>query len=142
MTLIIQTKLYLFHQKRQYKIQLTSKVEKVIKRMRWKCLEFLGKVSSNVSKESYGFKSLKCLPAVEQMANFELNLINMIKNIELRKVNNVFQEQLKRDIEQIKNNNKTFVSAGKCRNTYMLQQEKYNKVIKEKRHQNLQEINL
>ena len=35
--------------KHQYKIYLTSKVEKMIKRMRWKCLEFLGKLSSNVS---------------------------------------------------------------------------------------------
>ena len=76
--------------KRQYKIHLTSKVEKVIKRMRWKCLEFLGKLSSNVSKESYGFKSLKCPPAVEQMTDFELDLMNMIKNLEFTKVNNLF----------------------------------------------------
>ena len=33
------------------------------------------------------------------------------------------QEQLNSDIEQIKNNNKTFVSADKSRNTYMLQPE-------------------
>ena len=45
-------------------MQLTSKIEKVIKRMRWECLEFLVKLSSNVSKESYGLKSLKYPPAV------------------------------------------------------------------------------
>ena len=33
--------------KHQYKIQLISKTEKVIIRMRWKCLEFLGKLKSN-----------------------------------------------------------------------------------------------
>ena len=76
--------------KRQYKIQLTSKVEKVIKRMRGKCVEFLGKLSSNVSKESYSFKSLKCPPAAEQMADFKLELMNMLKNFEFSKVNNVF----------------------------------------------------
>ena len=100
--------------------------------MWWKCLEFLGKLSSNISKESFGFKSLKCPPAVEQMADFELDLMNIIKNLEFRKVNNVFkfrkvsnvfQEQLKSDIEEIKNNNKIFVSADQSRNTYMLQQE-------------------
>ena len=59
--------------------------------MRWKCVEFLGKLSSNVSKEYYGFKSLKCPPAVEQMADFEIDLVNMIKNPpEFSKVNNVF----------------------------------------------------
>ena len=41
--------------KLQYTIQLTSKVEQVVKRPRWKCPEFLGKLSSNVSKKSYGF---------------------------------------------------------------------------------------
>ena len=99
--------------------------------MRWKCLEFLGKRSSKVSKESYGFKSLKCPAAVEQMADFELDLMSMIKNLEFRKVNNVCQEQLKSDIEQIKNNNKIFVSADKSRNPYMLQQEEYIKLLKE-----------
>ena len=52
------------------------------------------------------------------MADFELDLMNMRKNLEFRKANNVvFQEQLKSDIEQIKNNNKIFVSADKSRNT-------------------------
>ena len=42
----------------------------------------------------------------------------------------MFQEQLKSDIKQIKNN-KIFVSADKSRNTYMLQQEEYLKLSKE-----------
>ena len=64
------------------------------------------------------------------MADFELNLMNMIKNLEFRKVNNVFQEQLKSDIEQIKINNKIFVPADKSRSTYILQQEEYTKLLK------------
>ena len=43
----------------------------------------------------------------------------------------MLQEQLKSDVEQIKNNNKIFVSADKSRNTYMLQQEEYTKLLKE-----------
>ena len=64
------------------------------------------------------------------MADFELDLMNMIKRLEFRKVNNVLQEQLNSDIEQIKKNNKIFVSADKSRNT-MLQQEEYTKLLKE-----------
>ena len=37
---------------------------------------------------------------------------------------------MKSDIEKIKNNNKIFVSAEKSRNTYMLQQEEYTKLLK------------
>ena len=50
------------------------------------------------------------------------DLMNIIKNLEFRKAN-MFQKKLKSDIEKITNNNKIFVSAGKSRNTYMLQQE-------------------
>ena len=50
------------------------------------------------------------------------DLMNIIKNLEFRKAN-MFQKQLKSDIEKIKNNNKIFVSADKSRNTYMLQKE-------------------
>ena len=39
---------------------------------------------------------------------------------------------MKSDIEQIKDNNKIFVSADKSRNAYMLQQEEYTKLLKEK----------
>ena len=45
-------------------------------------------------------------------------LMIMIKNLKFGKVNNVVKEQLKSDIEQTKNNNKVFVSADKCRNTW------------------------
>ena len=40
--------------KDECEIQLVSKIEHVIKRMRWKALEYLGKLS-NSTKESYGF---------------------------------------------------------------------------------------
>ena len=56
--------------KHQYKIQLISKTEKVIKRMRWKCLEFLGKLNSN-NVESYSFKLVKCPLVIQEMADFE-----------------------------------------------------------------------
>ena len=44
--------------KKQYKIQLISKVEDLVKRMRWKAFEFLGKLDNQV-RDNYGFKSSK-----------------------------------------------------------------------------------
>ena len=43
----------------EYEIPLLSKIEHVIKRMRWKALEYHGKLNNSI-KESYGFKSRKC----------------------------------------------------------------------------------
>ena len=80
--------------KKQDKTQLISKVGKVIKRMRWKALKFLGKFNGNNYTESSRFQSIRCSPAVGEVSNFENDFLLMIKNIEFRKINNSFQEKL------------------------------------------------
>ena len=72
----------------QNNVSVISKVEKVLKRMRWKTLEFLGKLEGDNNIETYGVKSVKCPLTVAEMANFENNLMLLI-------VNNAFQEKLK-----------------------------------------------
>ena len=71
--------------------------------MRWKCLEFVGKLNSN--NESYGFKLGKCLQAIQGMTDFENDLQQMIKSVEFRQIRNSFQN----DVEHIKKSNKIFV---------------------------------
>ena len=73
--------------KDEYEIQLVLKIEHVIKRMRCKALEYLGKLH-NSTEESYGFKSRKCPPTVKEMTNFEEDLRLMIKNLKYRNVEN------------------------------------------------------
>ena len=72
--------------------------------MRWKCLEFVRKLNSN-NVESYGFKSVKCPPAIQEMTDFENDLQQMIKSVEFRQIRNNFQN----DVEHIKKSNKIFV---------------------------------
>ena len=71
---------------RQYKIQLISKFEKVIKRMRWKSLKFLGKLSSDNNNQTFGFQSTKCRPPVNELVDFEKDMMLMVKNIKFRKI--------------------------------------------------------
>ena len=82
--------------------------------MHWKALQFLGKLEST-NKETFGFCSRKCPPAVEELTNFENDLMLMIKNIQFRHINSTFQEQLKKDIQEIRQDNQLFVSADKSR---------------------------
>ena len=118
----------------QYKLMLTSKIEKVIKRMRWKVLEFLGKLDSNSNNnETYGFKCLKYPPAVEEMAQFENDLLLLIKNLEFKKVHNEFQMRLRDDIKEIKASNKMFVSANKLRHIYKMKKDEYKKLLRDNR---------
>ena len=65
-------------------------------------LEFLGQLNSNNNTETYGFQSITCPPAVEELSDFEKDLLLMIKNIEFRKINNSFQEKLSNDINKYK----------------------------------------
>ena len=116
----------------QYKLMLTSKSEKVIKRMRWKVSEFLGKLDSNRNKnETYGFKSLNCPPAVEEMAQFENDLLLLIKNLEFKKVRNEFQMRLRDDIKEIEASNKMLVSADKWRYIYKMEKDEYKKLLRD-----------
>ena len=73
--------------KHQYILSLMSKVERVINRMRWKVLEFQGNLDDN-KKNMYSFKSLKCPPPVNEVKNFENELLLMVKNIEFKNVKN------------------------------------------------------
>ena len=101
----------------EYKVQFISKVESYIKRMRWKALQFLVKLKIQ-QKESYGFRSRKYPPAVEELSEFEEDLRLMIENIKFRKANNEFQTKLLKDIKKIKNSRKGFINTEKACNTY------------------------
>ena len=48
----------------------SPKINKVLKRMWWKVLEFYGKLTDN-NKQIFGFKSIKCPPTVSGLSDFE-----------------------------------------------------------------------
>ena len=58
--------------------QLIYKVEKFIKRMRWKALQLLGKLD-NLGKENYGFKTRKSPLCVDELVDFENDMIKKRK---------------------------------------------------------------
>ena len=116
----------------QHKTQSISNIEKLIKRMRWKALEFLGKISSdNKNNQTFGFESIKDSPPVNEVANFEKNMMVLVKNIKFRKINNNFQQKLKDDIKNITSINKVFVPADNSRNIYELENEQYSELLRE-----------
>ena len=117
--------------KDKYKLQLISKTESLLKRMRWKCLQFLGKLEGD-SIFSYGFKSRKSPALVEELSNFEYDMMmTMVKNLEFRNYRNNFQIKLKNDIDNIRNSSKLFIHADKSRNIYKLDTNEYDKLLRE-----------
>ena len=74
---------------KKYITQLMSKVHTVTKRMRWKAAQFLGRLESN-GKQTFGFKSAKCPPVIDELRPFESELQRIISNIEFRPIRNKF----------------------------------------------------
>ena len=74
---------------REYMIQLISKVEKFIKQMKWKALQFLGKLD-NSGKENYGLKTRKCPLCVDELVVFKNDMMKMIKDIDFRNIKCTF----------------------------------------------------
>ena len=116
--------------KREYKIQLITKVESVIKRMRWRSLEFFNKLSSN-GIETYGFPSNKCSSTVNELSTFKSGLLMMIKNIEFKKITDVFQSKLQEDMEIVKQSNNLFILVDNSTNIYAMEKDDYNWYLRE-----------
>ena len=70
---------------KSYKLQFIEKIEMVIKRMRWKAI-FQDTKKEKSNQQRYGLRSFKIPPPVKELAAFESELIELIKNIKFRKV--------------------------------------------------------
>ena len=72
------------------KNKFIPKVDSVTKRRRWKLLEFFNKLS-RCEINTYGFPSNKCSLIAGELSTFKSDLLMMIKNIEFRKITDLFQ---------------------------------------------------
>ena len=113
----------------EYKIQLTEKIEAVIKRMRWKAIFFDANEETEAKHETYGLKSPKTPPVVKELAAFEDDLWKIVTRLKFRRVNCEFQNKLKEDIKNVKNSNKVYVSADKTSNIYKTPREQYENLL-------------
>ena len=98
-------------------------------------MEFFGKLASS-EKETFGFKSYKCPPSVDELAGFEFDLLMMVHNIEFRPVRNNFLSKLKEDVKVNNNTKELLVNAEKSTNIYEMNKDVCNKSFR-KYNQNL-----
>ena len=110
---------------RNYKLQLMEKIERVIKRMRWKahfCNEKkdVKENKTQMIPETYSLKSLNCPSQVKELTQFESYLLDMIKALKFQKTRSHFQRRLKDDINTIHNTYATLTFADKTSNLYKI----------------------
>ena len=65
--------------KRSYLLKLIEQIEMVIKRKCWKVIYC--SMKGSIKTETYGLKSQKTPPRINELAAFENDLIELVKNI-------------------------------------------------------------
>ena len=125
------TKNILLPRKNEYLKTFIEKTEHFIRRMRWKAYHFLNKTESTAN-ESYGFKSRKSPPQINELIPFEDDMINLIQNIKFNDTKCSFQRKLNIDIKnKIKRPDTLLIPADKTTNFYAMNLSSYDKLIKE-----------
>ena len=114
--------------KLQYQKRLVEKSEHFINRFRW-FMFFLLNPGASKQKQTFGFKSTERAPPIREMAAFEEEFFDLIRNIEFRYVPNNFQTKLKEDIKKIHQTNEIIVSADKTQNKYKIPVDTYKTLL-------------
>ena len=86
-----------------YLHRLIENTEQFLRRIRWKAHFFLNPDTASPSKETYGFKSTKNPPPIEELKDFEDDMLRMIQSVKFKQVNSPFLNKLKEDTDHIKN---------------------------------------
>ena len=81
------------------------------------------------SKETYGFKSTKNPPPIEELKDFEDDMLKMIQSVKFKQVNNPFLNKLKEDTDSIQTEPKLLIAADKTTNFYKLEPSEYNDLL-------------
>ena len=116
--------------KNAYSKNLIFKLESFIKRIRWKAYFFenSNEINETTTATNFGFKSVKTPPKNEHLNAFENDLYDLVRNIEFKRINTAFQNQLNKDINLINNDPLLFIPADKTNNLYKLNNDKYKKL--------------
>ena len=112
-----------------YLQRLIERTEKFLHRMRWKAHSFLNPDTTSFTKETYGFKSTKNPPSIEELKDFEDDMLKMIQSVKFKQVNNPFLNRLKENTDHIKNEPKLLIAADKTTNFYKLEPSTYNNML-------------
>ena len=111
--------------------RLIEKTEQFLRRMRWIAHFFLNPSATTSSKDTYGFKSTKNPPPIDELKEFEDDILKMIQSTKFKQANNPFLNKLKDDTECIKNETKLLIAADKTTNFYKLEPSTYNDLLEQ-----------
>ena len=126
--------------KDSYKYKLIENTEQLLKRMRWKAFFYDRDNTSKYNNKNntyidqttdngFKLKTRNCPLQMQDMKDFENDLLKLIENIQFRTVSGKFLNELNEDNNKIRSSDKLFVSADKTQNYYEITKENCNKIL-------------
>ena len=88
-------------------------------------------MSGNVikfDKEFFGFKSTNCPELIKELEAFEKDLLDIVKSIKFKNINNKFQNLMKADVAKVKASPNLSIPVDKTTNMYELSSAEYKKL--------------
>ena len=114
---------------REYIMKLTHATEVLIWRLRWFAAFYLGIVEMpDEDFETFGFRTNKPPPIIQEMKPLEDKLVENISNIKFRKSTNEHQKKLHENIKKIRNEEKLLIAGDKSSNYYKCEAEEYSRL--------------
>ena len=107
------------------------KLESFIKR--WKAYFFAkpNEINDAATVNNFEFKSVLTPPKNEHLNAFEEDLYNLVHNIEFKRANTIFQNQLNKDINMINKYPLLLIPADKSSNLYKVSKDTYSKLLQD-----------
>lgn len=85
----------------RYMLNLLHKTEEFLAGMRWKSLFFLHKyIRGKENMEKIQFTIRRYPPTIEELPEFEKDMLGVIDKIKFRKIKNNFQKQLSTEVKK------------------------------------------
>ena len=119
--------------KNAYLKKLIFKLESFIKRIWWKAyfLDKPNKIDDAATVNNFAFKSVLTAPKKEYLKAFEEDLYDLVSNIEFKRANTVFQNQLNKHINMINKDPLLFITADKSNNLNKVNKDTSSKLLQD-----------
>ena len=93
--------------------------------MQWTAIFFINNNNEtnepHASGSVYGLESIKCLPQIKELIQFEDYLADFEENSKFHKARNDFQIKLHKDLRKVRPSKKSLTFADKTSNKYRLE---------------------
>ena len=100
----------------EYLMELIDSVGTFTSNLRWRAYHFLNPSNKN-SKETFGFKTSKVAPVVEELKEFEQEIYDLVKSVKFQQhPNSTLQNTMKESIRDMKNSTEMYIAADKTAN--------------------------